>query len=147
MKLRFRHIDIKTDDYIKELELRDLVLRIPLGLSIKDDPLHEEVNDYHLGCFVGDQLVGILLLRELDETTVKMRQVGVNPKYQGLGIGKKLVKYGEEQALKLGYNKITLHGRKHVESFYKKLDYTRIGKEFVEVGIKHIKMIKDLEVL
>jgi len=143
----YRKIEIDSTSYQEELKLRDEILRKPIGLSIYDDALIEELNDHHLGCFDHNALVGILLLKVMDNQTVKMRQVAIASLYQGQGLGAKLVSFGELYAKKLGYKKITLHGRKHVEDFYRKLGYLTVGDDFIEVGMPQVEMIKDLEVL
>lgn len=144
MNIEYRIIEVNSSDYNKELELRDQVLRKPIGRSIKEDPIHLEVKDCHIGAFLGDRIVATLMLVKISETETKMRQVAVDREYQGLGIGAMMVKFAEEKALNLGYKKISLHGRKHVELFYTKLGYTTVGDEFIEVGMPHVAMFKDL---
>jgi hypothetical protein len=42
------------------------------------------------------------------------------------------------------YKMITMHSRMSAVLFYEKLGFTKIGNEFKEVGIPHIKMYKQL---
>ena len=74
-----------------------------------------------------------------------MRQVAVQTEWQGHGIGKKLVEFAELFAKKLLFIKIELNARKTAIDFYLNLGYKTIGNEFIEVGIKHIKMFKNLD--
>ena len=53
-----REISYSSDDYRKELELRDEVLRKPLGMSLYNDNLEGDKNDTHIGAFLGERLVG-----------------------------------------------------------------------------------------
>lgn len=139
-----REIAFNSDDYRKELFLRDRVLREPLGLSLFDEYLENEILDIHLGYFVNNELVGTLILTRLNDTEYKMRQVAVEPNMQGKGIGKRLVEYAEEYVKGKGGTKIVLHARKYITPFYEKLGYVKTGKEFTEVTITHVKMYKNL---
>lgn len=138
-----RLIKAGTDEYQAELKLRDEVLRKPLGLTI-DDGLTDESNEHHLGCFFDEELVGVLILTELNRLEVKMRQVAVAEAWRGIGIGTRLVKYAEEYGQSLGYRRIRLHSRKTAVGFYEKLGYRKVGNEFIEVGIPHYEMVKVL---
>jgi len=50
----------------------------------------------------------------------------------------------EEHLARRGYVHCTLHARLSAEAFYQKLGYVRRGREFIEVGIAHVCMAKDL---
>ncbi len=139
-------LEIKYDseEYLKELQLRDEVLRKPLGLSLFDENLEGDKNDIHIAAFIKDDLVGILLLKPISSYELKMRQVAVHEQYQSNKIGSQLVLFAEEFAKNSNYRKISLHARKTAVEFYQKLGYNKIDTEFYEVGIPHFKMIKNL---
>ncbi|MFW6287603.1 MAG: GNAT family N-acetyltransferase [bacterium] len=144
-KLILKIIDYNSADYEEELKLRDEVLRKPLQMSIYNEDLSGDKTDIHLGVYIGNDLVGCLLLKELDNQTFKMRQVAVKPEYRGKGIGRKMVEYTENYAIENGYSKINLHARKNAIGFYEKLGYRIIGDEFLELRIPHHKMEKNLK--
>ena len=73
-----------------------------------------------------------------------MRQFAVHPSFQKLGIGKMMVGFYEEEAKKRGISHIEFHARKTAVLFYQKLGYSIISDEFLEVGIPHYKMKKEL---
>ena len=52
-----REIVYNSEDYRHELELRDKILRKPLGLSLYDDNIEKESNDVHIGAFINHTLV------------------------------------------------------------------------------------------
>ena len=131
-----------TDFYRRELNLRDKVLRKPLGLNLFDEDLSQDEKDIHIGAFYGEKLTGCILLSKIDKKTLKMRQVAVDIEYQGQGIGSDMVKFCEKYTKNNGYDKITMHARKTAEDFYLKLGYKTIGNEFDEVGIPHCEMEK-----
>jgi predicted GNAT family N-acyltransferase len=78
----------------------------------------------------------------VDETTLKMRQVAVDDKYQGNGIGTAMINYCEFYAKEKGYSEITMNARKTAVQFYTGFGYKLIGDEFTEVTIPHYKMKK-----
>ena len=141
------HIEIKqfpfeSSYYSKELELRNKILRKPLGLYLYDEDLGQDEYDVHIGAFDEKSLVGCTLLSRLDDTTLKMRQVAVDDKYQGKGIGTAMIDFCECYAKEKGYSEITMHARKTAVPFYTQFGYKLVGDEFAEVTIPHYKMIK-----
>lgn len=143
-EITIKEIEFNSREYQAELKLRNRVLREPLGLNIYDENLEKEVFDYHLGAFIAEDLVGILVLTKINESVLRMRQVAVDEKYRNKKTGKKLVKHAESFAHNLGYNKIILHGRKDAIAFYEKLGYLITSDEFLEVNIPHYEMEKEI---
>lgn len=139
-----RQIEYGSSDYEKELELRDEILRKPIGMSIYNDNLKGEAGDYHIGAFYQSDLVGVLVLTRLNETEIKMRQVAVKEAYRGQKAGSRLVAYSETFAGSLGYRKIVLNSRKTAVPFYERQGYEKAGNEFIEVTLPHYKMYKVL---
>lgn len=142
--LHFSFINYDSVAYSDELELRDRVLRKPLGMSLLDEPLAGEVNDCHIGAYIADCLVGVLILTELNGKEVKMRQVAVDDGWRGKGVGGEIVLFAEQYCLDREYKRIVLNARKTAMTFYKKLGYTAASDEFTEIGIPHYKMIKEI---
>jgi predicted GNAT family N-acyltransferase len=137
-----KHINHGSKEYLKEVGLRQKVLRDPLGMKFSPEQLEAEYNEIHLGLFENDEILACMLMANYGEGIAKMRQVAVHPDFQGKGLGTHLVFYFEGLAKGLGYQKIELHARKSAVKFYQKLSYTIIGNEFEEVGIPHYKMEK-----
>lgn len=123
--------------------MRYRVLRQPLGLQFDEKDLAAENQQVHIGAFVGEKVVGCLILVIVDENTLKMRQVAVDPEMQRQGIGQKMVSYSELYAIEKGFCKIELHARQTAIHFYLDLAYHITGDPFLEVGIPHRKMVKD----
>ena len=144
-KITIREIVYGTADYDEELQLRNKVLRIPLGLSLFDEELAKEVHDHHLGAYSTGRLVGVLILTVLTKEEIQMRQVAVDEAYQGRGWGAALVKQAEILAKNMGCTKMVLHARANVTGFYEKLGYRKVGEEFTEVSIPHRAMEKIME--
>lgn len=142
--LHFGFITYGSVAYNEELKLRDRVLRKPLGMSLFDESLVGEVNDYHIGAYIADCLVGVLILTELNNKEVKMRQVAVDDGWRGKGVGGEMVIFAEQYCSDMGYKRIVLNARKTAVNFYEKHGYMVIGSEFIEIGIPHFKMIKEI---
>lgn len=134
-----------SPDYRAAVDLRSSVLRQPLGLSFSSDELAAEADSRHIGCFAGGRLVGCLVLKPIDSERIQMRQVVVDERFEGRGIGRNMVKYSEELARKLGFREMVLHAREPAVPFYERLGYTRVGDRFTEVTIPHWSMVKALQ--
>ena len=140
MEIRiFRQTD---SEYLLSLILRYRILRIPLGLTFSRADLAKDKDDIHIGVFDGDVIVASLILTDHGDHTMKMRQVAVDDRHQGQGIGKKLVLYADSYARENGYKFIHCHARDTAKAFYLSLGYKVVGDEFTEVGIKHYYMEK-----
>ncbi len=143
--MEIRIIDFNSENYIQELNLRNKVLRLPLGLNLFDENLENEISDIHIGAFESEKLIGVLILTPISDEIIKMRQVGIDFAYQGMGIGTKMVAFSEKLALEKGYIKITMHARKTAVEFYKRLGYKTEGAVFEEVRVAHFNMYKYLD--
>jgi predicted GNAT family N-acyltransferase len=145
MKIEIRKIPHASPEYALEVQLRNLVLRAPLGLALTEEELAQDVHNIHIGAFRGDTLIGCLLLLPMDEKRMKVRQVAVSPSAQGLGLGRQLMDFAEALALSAGFREMSLHARESVVKFYLKSGYEIDGEPFVEVSIPHRKMKKNLK--
>ena len=60
------------------------------------------------------------------------------------GIGGRVLAFLEDQGRTLGFRQITLHAQEYVKSFYAQHGYREVGEMFLEEGIPHREMVKDL---
>ena len=130
--------------YKAVFDLREEVLRKPIGLSLHNEDLSDEVNDYILTATIDNNLAGCLILTPKGNGTLQLRQMAVSPDMQGKNIGKQLVVFAEQFAREQGYTHIMLHARTVAQGFYDKLGYRQSSEIFTEVGIPHIEMEKHL---
>ncbi|MFN0174781.1 MAG: GNAT family N-acetyltransferase [Saprospiraceae bacterium] len=143
--ITIHQIEFATPEYDESVGLRYEVLRKPLGLEYLPEQLSVEWSDIHLAAFDSrGKMIGILLLSPVDKQEVKMRQVAVEPKQQGKGVGAALVTASEDIARSLNFKKMTLHAREAAAPFYLRLGYQTVGDQFEEVSIPHFKMVKML---
>ena len=144
MGIEVRWIDHGSADYEKMIDLRDEILRRPLGMSIDRSKLGAEADCHLLAAFDGAECVGTMVM-SLDERGVaRMRAVAVAESCQGQGIGRQMNSAFESKAKELQLVKIFLHARKVAIPFYVSLGYEAVGEEFDEVSIPHRAMHKSL---
>jgi ribosomal protein S18 acetylase RimI-like enzyme len=126
------------------VQLRDDILRKPLGLHFTPEELESEKQNLMMGAFEDDSMLGCCMLVEEEPYTVRLRQMAVINDLQGKGVGTALMNFAENLARDRGYKKITMHARKNAIGFYEKLGYRKVGKEFEEITIPHYVMEKQL---
>lgn len=140
----FREIEFGSTAFLRECELRQNVLRTPIGLSLDDEDLTCESTQMHFGLFVRDVLVACVIAVAISSKEAKVRQMAVSPESQRRGYGRQILERLEIELVQRGFAHVWMHARATAIGFYEKLGYTGVGAEFVEVGIPHIKMEKCL---
>jgi predicted GNAT family N-acyltransferase len=141
--MEIREIAHGSGEYVQACELRDELLRRPIGLSLFDEDLAAETGFTHLvGVDGGGQVVAYLQLKPLDHEVMKMQQVVVTTRLQGGGFGKALMEFAEAHCRAAGIEKIVLHARESVVGFYESIGYRCVDEPFVELGIAHRKAQK-----
>lgn len=141
-----RTISVKnTADYQRVYDLREEVLRKPIGLSLKDEDLSGDDLDKIVIVESAGELLGCVMIHPThDDSVLKLRQMAVAPGHQNKGIGRVMVTAAEDECRKAGATRIILHARITAEGFYKKLGYATVSDVFNEVGIPHVVMEKKL---
>lgn len=124
--------------------LRQAVLRLPLGLNLFNEDLEVEATWLRFGAYLDGRIVGCVMLTPLTKTKIKLRQMCVFENIQKQGIGRQLVEFAQNWCFQNNFKIIELHARDIAINFYKKMDYKIIGEPFLEVGIDHVKMVKQL---
>jgi predicted GNAT family N-acyltransferase len=133
-----------SEGYRACLELRRVVLREPLGLDWSEADLAEEEREWQFGGWEGDEVVACLSARWLGEKRVKLRQMAVGLNRQGAGLGRNLVEEILEILAREGAEEVELHAREPVLEFYEKLGFEAVGERFVEVGLPHRRMKRQI---
>lgn len=143
--MSFEEYQFATPSYALSVALRYKILCAPLEMEFSEEDLSREWKDIHLGAFNKEGLLcACLVMTPIDQVSIKMRQVAVDDGIQGQGIGSKLVHFAEKVVRKRGFQKIVLNARNLAIIFYERMNYEKVGKEFIEVGIPHYKMVKKL---
>lgn len=137
-------IDHGTKEYQQMVQLRNDILRKPLGLSFTPEELEKEKTEILIAAFEEEKILGCCMLITEDPATVRLRQMAVLNNLQGKGIGKALMQFAENIARDRGFRRITMHARQTAVGFYEKLGYQISGDQFEEVSIPHYIMAKVL---
>lgn len=145
--LEFVQIEHNSDRYRDLVALRRRVLRTPLGLDFTAEQLEEERADVHIAAYLQGELVACVALAATDKShrsSLKLRQMTVDPGHQGRGVGKRLIAFAEKLSAEMGYREIVLHARESALTFYESVGYVAEGEVFTQVTIPHRKMVKRL---
>ena len=137
-------IDHGSKEYQQMVQLRNDILRRPLGLHFTPEELEKEKEEILIGAFEEEKMLGCCMLIKQGHNSVRLRQMAVLNNLQGKGIGRALMQFAENIARDRGFERITMHARKTAAGFYEKLGYTVCGNEFEEVTIPHFVMEKIL---
>lgn len=71
-------------------------------------------------------------------------RVAVLKAYRKRGIGTALTKFLIARAAEEGFPRVIIHSQTHAVEFYARLGFSPEGKEFMEAGIPHIRMVREL---
>jgi len=139
-------IDFGSSRYDELVELRYKILLEPLGLKFLDSYREQEAGYLHIGCIenLDDKLIGGLMMVPLDDKTIRLMQVAVDGRYQGEGVGKKMIEYAIARAREAGYSVMIMHAMLNVVGFYEKLGFKQQGDIFEENGVTFAKMTKKI---
>jgi ribosomal protein S18 acetylase RimI-like enzyme len=139
-----KQIDHGSKLYHQMVQLRLDILRKPLGLSFTKEELDKEKDDILIGSFDEDQMLGCCILTKIDDSRIRLRQMAVQKKLQGKGIGESIVSFAENIARDKGYKILMMHARDTAIGFYEKYGYVVKGDQFIEVKTNHHVMEKRL---
>lgn len=142
--ITYRRISTRDPEYALEKELRNRVLRLPLGLHLSELEVREEDEQIHLVAMDDrGQMIGCVLI-SFSGNVAKARQLAIDDDHRGQGIGTELMKRMEQAVRARNIRTVTLHGRVTARGFFERLGYAARSGIFTEVTIPHIKMQKDL---
>ena len=142
---------IKILETKEELNL-GFALRIEVFVKEQNVPIELELDDkdnsvdtIHIGYFLGNILVGVARLIDMDKDVIHIGRVVIDKEYRGQGIGRKLI-VGCENIAKQILKKeviIELSAQIQAEKFYESLGYNRVNDIiYLDAGIEHIDMRK-----
>jgi ribosomal protein S18 acetylase RimI-like enzyme len=143
--VNFRQIEYGSAEYDAARELREAVLRAPLGLSLSANDLRGEEHQLHYALFTGtDELVGCVIVVPASDGQARIRQMAIAPVHQRQGLASRMMLELEANLITRGFCSLSLHARRSAIGFYQKLGYECSGGEFIEVTLPHRKMSKRL---
>ncbi|GAB2532779.1 GNAT family N-acetyltransferase [Gracilibacillus alcaliphilus] len=113
--------------------------KVPTELEIdelEDEAIH--CVGYHEG-----QPIAASRLRFVDNYA-KMERICVAKSQRGKGYGKDLLLYMEDIATQRQYHTFKLHAQVQATAFYETLGYQVVSEEFMDAGIPHVTMVKQI---
>ncbi|WP_425495262.1 GNAT family N-acetyltransferase [Paenibacillus tengchongensis] len=127
-------------------EIREKVFVAEQGV-----PLEDEFDEYdrldgrcrHLLVYWEGQPAATGRIREASGYG-KLERICVLQPFRNYGLGKSVVAALEDAARLQEWRQLKLHGQTHAEGFYRKLGYSVASPEFMEDGIPHYIMTKEL---
>ena len=137
-------VQFGSPDYDRMVQLRVAALLNPIGISASYIVPVDEKDDLFIAAQENDLIVGCCILTKKDTSIVQLRQMAVHPDYQGQGIGAAILGFAEQIARDHHYKRMIMHARNPVINFYKKCGYHTTGEPFLEVGMVHHQMEKEL---
>jgi predicted N-acetyltransferase YhbS len=142
--MALKQIDHGTKEYKQMVQLREEILRKPLGLTFSAEQLGNEKDDILIAAFEEDEMLGCCILTPLDDNTLRLRQMAVQKNLQGKGIGESIMNFAENLARDKGYKTLMMHARDTAIGFYERFGYKVKGEQFIEVNTPHHIMEKRL---
>lgn len=99
----------------------------------------------HAVALVDDEVVGTgRLLTDEGEETCRIGRMAVRQDLRRHGIGDRILATLEEVAGQRGFAQVLLNAQTYVKDFYAQAGYREQGEIFLEAGIEHVAMTKDL---
>lgn len=134
------------DDLQKAFQIRKEVFVKEQGVPLEDefdafDNLDGQCE--HILVNYEERPVGTGRLRFV-ESIGKLERICILKQYRNYGLGKIIIKKLEEIAAEKGADSVKLHGQTQAEGFYQKLGYHTSSDVFMEDGIPHVLMVKEL---
>lgn len=143
MESDFKLIAYGNKDWKSAVQLREEILRKPLGSFFTAEELEEERKHIHIGGFLGNELIATAVLVP-EGDAMKMQRVVVKEGKQDSGIGSKMMAFCEKIAVENKTRRIYCHARDTAVNFYLKNNYHAEGDYFQEDGIPHLLMYKEI---
>lgn len=120
-------INWNSEEYWRGIFLRNKLLKTSAGKEwIKELPVNEKY-DIHIAAMIDGKVVGTLLLSKRSKTIAQIKQVAIDDRYQGFGIGKQILEFAEKTADLMNFQTVFLTGRKQAWGFYDHFGYQSIG--------------------
>tara|TARA_X000001036_G_scaffold405945_1_gene414293 strand:- start:1145 stop:1588 length:444 start_codon:yes stop_codon:yes gene_type:complete len=121
------------------------VLRKPIKMShipLKDNL--EEASIHLMGVTSEGKIIACGRLHLNTSYEAQIRYMGVSEDSRRSGIGSKMLKKLEDDAIKQGANQIMLNARENAVPFYKSLGYFEVGPYESDIQIPHTRMEKKI---
>mgnify|MGYP005751971029 CR=1 FL=1 len=138
---------------IEEDLMEALTIRKQVFVQEQGVPLEDEFDEFdtlegqceHILVYYYEKPVGTGRIRVVDGDGLgKLERICILKPYRKFGLGKVIIKALEEIAEEKDVSQVKLHGQTQAEGFYQKMGYRTSSNIFMEDGIPHILMVKDI---
>lgn len=138
-----KEIRYGSTEYEMTRELRNRIMRAPIGLSIYDQDYTFEVNSRIVGAFADSKMLGCSIVGKMDGEYC-LDFLCIDDKIQKSGIGSILLLDVERWIRKQGIPLLILEARVTAQKFYEKHGYEPYGEIYLMENspIDHIRMRK-----
>ncbi|AIQ67999.1 GNAT family N-acetyltransferase [Paenibacillus graminis] len=113
------------------------------GVALADEFDDHEKHAEHILLYQEELPVGTARLRSVDGWA-KLERICLSAPYRKSGLGSVIIDTLEKMAVERGHRQAKLHGQKQAEGFYQRLGYVTSSQVFMEDGIPHVLMVKQL---
>jgi predicted GNAT family N-acyltransferase len=100
----------------------------------------------HLVAIRRGSVVGTCRLR-FPRERCKLERMAVDSNLRRTGVGVALMEEAEREALRQGASEVVLHAQRQSEAFYASCGFAAEGETFLEEGIPHVLMRKQLDLV
>lgn len=140
-------MDIKIVETKEELD-QAYHVRTVVFVDEQQVPPEEELDQYdkeaiHFVGYVNGVPIATSRLRFVDSYG-KLERICVLESERGKSYGKMIIQRMELEIKNYDYQKAKLNAQTHAEVFYRKLGYETVSGEFMDAGIPHVTMVKEL---
>ncbi len=135
---------VTTEAGLKEaFRIRREVFVEEQGVALADEFDDHEKHAEHILLYQEELPVGTARLRSVDGWA-KLERICLSAHYRKSGLGSVIIDTLEKMAVERGHRQAKLHGQKQAEGFYQRLGYVTSSPVFMEDGIPHVLMVKQL---
>lgn len=133
-----------------EKEYKDAInIRRKVFVEEQDVPLHLELDEHdaeavHFVVYDEDTPFGAGRIRVIEPGIGKVERVCILPDYRGQKLGNLIMQCMEDYSVSAGITKLKLNAQSQAITFYEKRNYTINSPEFLEAGIPHRAMEKQI---
>ena len=142
--MQIKEINYHSEEYQRLLNFRFNNLRKPLNLNWSKEDLLNENQQNHFALKNQSEIVGSFCLKKIDCSTIRLRQMAIEKKWQRQGYGSSILKFTEKFAIKNKYQKIIIIARLSALDFYQKNFFKTSGNIFTDVTVNSINMYKKI---
>lgn len=144
MNISIKLTDFTTDFSVIE-QIRSTVFQLEQLISAEDEFDGKDAESIHLLAYIESQPVGTLRIRNIGQGIVKIERLAVLKAWRSQGVGKQMMEQAIAYLKQLGtYKVVKIHAQAHLEKFYTNLGFQAQGERFIEAGIEHLLMLRQV---